>query len=180
MHVRFSTCIGIPVIEEMADEGIASINGILIHPDTAFVEGFFVTIPSFLRTEELFLSSSDIIHWGMSVHIRTADVLAPLEDRVRLAALVEEGRTVLDQRVVGEGGRVIGTCRDVQFDTRVFHLEWIFPKKFLRWAIPIPTAAIVEVTPAAIIVRDRSKPLPVEPTEAVFTPLDPLSNTPIP
>lgn len=154
MHLRFSTAAGLPVTEEHAQEPCAVISGILIHPDTGRVEGFFVRVPAFLRSEERFLQTMDIRHWGARIRIRSADLLVPVEEIIRLEQLLEEGRPVLGQRIVSEGGQVLGTCRDVQFDTKQFLIDWIFPKRWLKWGRAIPVSSIVEVRPDAIVVRD--------------------------
>lgn len=154
MHLRFSTAAGLPVQEEHAREAVGFISGILLHPDLGKVEGFFVRVSGFLRSEELFLQTMDILHWGKRIRIRDASVLIPLNDIIRLEALVEEGRFMVGQRIISESGITLGTCRDVQFDTTQFMLEWLFPRRFLRWKRAIPASSIVEVTSDAVIVRD--------------------------
>jgi len=154
MHLRYSKAAGTPVVEDMTEEPIGTISGILLHPDLGKVEGFFVAIRGFLHTTELFLPAPDIRHWGSRVRIRDADVLAPIEDHVRLQRLMEEGRLLLLQPIVTESGRPLGICRDVQFQTSTYMLEWIFPRRFFRWGRPIPANAIIEVRPEAIIVRE--------------------------
>jgi len=180
MHVRFSTTIGLPVVEETTEAEIAGISGILIHPDTAKIEGFFVRVPSFLRAEELFLSVSDIAHWGTRVRVRHADVLAPVEEHLRLMNLLQDGRTVMRQSIMTEGGKYLGVCRDIQFDTVSFYAEWLFPRTFLRWQRSIPVSSIVIVKPEAIVVRDAV--LIPEPLSgaSVLKALDPLGSAPVP
>lgn len=180
MHVRFSTVVGLPVVEDSAEEMVATVSGILINPDIGKVEGFFVTVRGFLQSQELFLSVQDILHWGSRVRIRDHHALAPLEDMVRLETLVAEGRTVLGQKIITENNAALGTCKDVQFDTVHFYLEWMFPKRFFRWARPIPVSSIVLVRSDAVIVRDAVT-LPeavMDPVPTVLGTLDPLgSNT---
>ena len=177
MHVRFSTVIGMPIVEERTEEKIASLSGILIHPDKATIEGFLVRVASLLHGEELFLSTHDIMHWGNRIRVRDADMLSPVEELVRLDALSDGERPVLGQRIVSENGTFIGTCKDVQFDTRVFVLEWIFPRRFWRWGIAIPVSAIVEVKPEAIIVRDSITLPEVVKKPTVLETLDPLGSS---
>ncbi len=154
MHVRFSTVRGAPVIADSGEETVGTLSGLLLHPDLGTVEGFFVRTRGILRTEELFLSVRDILHWGKSIQIHDAGVLLPLEEHVRLHRLAEEGRTILGQRILTESGTAFGVCRDVQFETKTFRLEWLFPKKWMRWRPGIPVTAIVEVRPDAVIVHD--------------------------
>lgn len=153
MHVRFNTCIGTPVLEEGGDATLGMISGILIHPDTGKIEGFLVRV---LGTD-LFCGSSDIVRWGTRVYLRDASVLAPPEDRIRLQSLLQDPRTVLGQKIRTESGTLLGRCSDVQFNTDVMHIEWIFPRKFFRWGVALPVSEILEVTPHAIIVGDPMK-----------------------
>jgi sporulation protein YlmC with PRC-barrel domain len=146
MHVRFSSCIGTPVLEEGGDTTLGLLSGILIHPDTGKIEGFLVG--------DLFCSSMDIVRWGTRVYLRDANVLAPPEDRIRLQSLLQDPRTVLGQKIRTEAGVKLGRCSDVQFNTDMMHIEWLFPRKFFRWGIALPVSDILEVTAAAIVVRD--------------------------
>ncbi len=157
MHVRFSTCIGTPVLEEGGDITLGLLSGILIHPDTGKIEGFLVHTRSFLGKGDLFCSSADIIRWGTRVYLRDASVLAPPEDRIRLQSLLSDPRTVLGQKIRTEAGARLGRCTDVQFNTDVMHIEWLFPRKFFRWGIALPVSDIVEVTSSAIVVSDPLK-----------------------
>lgn len=174
MHVRYSTVLGLPIVENGSEEAIAIISGVLIHPDLGKIEGFFVQVPSFLRTEELFLSVSDIVHWGKRVRIRDRHSLSSLEDVVRLHALQQEGRSVLDQPIVTEEGTPLGRCRDIQFNTLTFYLEWIFPKRFFRWGTPLPVSSIVLVRPDAVVVRNAATLTEVASGPTVLSTLDPM------
>ena len=142
------------------DGAIGFLEDIFLNPETGTVEGFFVRIPGFFHTERLFLACVDIAHWGVRVRVRSSDVLFPMEDHVRLQALFHEGRRMIHQRMLTESGRVLGHCEDVQFDTKLFRLEWLFPKKWFRWGTPIPASSILRVTKEAVIVRDPTLPVP--------------------
>lgn len=163
MHVRLSMCIGMPVVDVRSDEVFAAVTGLFLHPDLGKVEGLFVMTD---RGEE-FLATSDIAHWGRSVVVRDPDVIAPLDERVRLSALWEEARPVLGQRIVTEAEKFLGRCKDVQFETDTFRLEWLFPRKMLRWQRPVPVTAIVEVTAEVVKVRDSYAPAQVLPMEGM-------------
>jgi len=179
MHIRYTNCKGLPIVEEHSQEPMAFLSDILIHPDLGKVEGVFVQVKHFMHSEILFLSVSDITHWGRMIMIRDRDVLAPLEEHVRLQAIFAEGRTVLGQKVMNEVGKTLGYCKDVQFETKTFRLEWIFLKKLFQWTRPLPVTAITEVRTDAIIVRDQAAIPEPQDGEAVFAPLDPLKTTPL-
>lgn len=170
MHVRFNTCIGTPVLEEGGDAVIGVISGILIHPDTGKIEGFMVHVQGFMGKGDLFCSSADIIRWGTRVYLRDASVLAPPEDRIRLQPLLQDPRTVIGQKIRTESGVHLGRCKDVQFNTDVMHIEWLFPRKHFRWGIALPVADILEVTPAAIIVGDLVKKARIDKAQEAKSP----------
>jgi uncharacterized protein YrrD len=179
MHIRFTHCRGLPVIEEHSQQVIGTIAEIFIHPDMGKAEGFFVKISHFMHSETLFLSVADITHWGRTVMIRDRDVLAALEEHVRLQQMFDEGRTVLGQKMVTDTGKKLGTCADAQFETKTFRVEWLFPKKMFQWARPVPITSVQEVRPDAIVIRDQATVQEPATGEAVFTPLDPLKTTPL-
>ncbi len=157
MQSRFSTALGLPVVEEDSLHPLGMIDGILLHPDTGRVEGFFVAAPGFFSTHRLFLPVSAICRWSRRVTVRDADSLAPLDEHVRLARLADDPRNILGQRIITEGGRRLGVCADVQFDTTAFQLQWLFPKKYLLfWGVPVPAQTIAEVRPDAILVREQT------------------------
>lgn len=148
MRVRYTRSIGLPVLDEETGDLLGELGGILINPDTGVIEGFFVG--------PLFLAGVDIIHWGLRVVVRSADVLGPLDERIRLQAIASGNRSVLGQAMVTESGKRLGTCRDVQFNTVDFRLEWLFPRRFWRWGVGVPASQIVEVRDDAIVLRDST------------------------
>ncbi|TSC58264.1 MAG: hypothetical protein Greene041619_695 [Candidatus Peregrinibacteria bacterium Greene0416_19] len=141
-----------PVVTEEGDAA-GALAGILIHPDSGKIEGFFLQHTGG-RSEQLFLSTLDIRRWTNRVVIRSVDVLSPVEERIRLQPLLQEGRPVIGQRMRTESGRSLGRCSDIQFDTSHYLLEWLFPRKFFRWDVPMPVSQVVEVRKDAIIMRD--------------------------
>ena len=168
MHVRLSSSIGLPVVDQ-DDEALGLLSGVLVDPDRGKVEGFFVQVPGFIGSHALFCSSLDIITWGTMIHVRDREVLSPAEDRVRLQSLLKDERTVLGQKVVTESGVCLGKCKDVQFDTEKMEITWLFPKRFFRWGTAIPVQEIIEVTKKSIIVKDPPHPKEEEldPAEAL-------------
>src|SRR5438045_32443 len=103
MQVRFEMSLGLPIAVEDSAELVGLLEGILIHPDTAKVEGFFVAVPSgFLSSQTRFLSSYDIIRWTTHVVVRSRDVLCDTDDVIRLQPLMADPRTILGQRIQTE------------------------------------------------------------------------------
>lgn len=166
------------VLEDGSEEFLGKLSGILLHPDLGRVEGFFVQVNGFLRTEELFIAAPDIVHWGTRIRVSSSNALSPIEERIRQSELGQDGRTVLGQKILTESGAYLGICRDVQFETVTFRLEWIFPKKFFRFGAGIPASSIIEVKPESIVVRD---PLLGTPALAVTeTVLSAIAEGPVP
>ncbi len=176
MHVRFSTCRGLPVVSDAGGQILGSVDGILLHPDHGKVEGFFVTVPGFFTSAVEFLSTMDVRRFGKHIEVRDESAICDIDDHIRLRPLLEKRRPILGQSIVTEDGRLLGRCADVQFNSVSFTLEWLYPKRFLFWwGLPVPARAIVEVTRDAIVVRiDAAKVekvsakelLPVTPTAA--------------
>lgn len=150
---------GTPVVDEQTQLPLGMLDGVLVHPDTGVVLGFFVYGIGYLEGQQLFLASSDILSWGTRVHIRSEDRLSPPDELVRLQPLLQSPRTVLGQKIVTKKAKiVIGTCVDVQFDTRHFHIEWLFPKRWFMERRAIPASDIVEITDTAILVNEPLRP----------------------
>jgi uncharacterized protein YrrD len=151
-----------PVVDDGTQEVVALLGDPVLDPDTGVIQGFFVT-GTFPRGM-LFLQVVDIVGWGMQVHIRSADRLAPPEEIIRLRRLFEERRTILGQPIrTRQSNNVLGTCGDVQFNTHHFTLEWLFPRRFFLYRQPVPANEIVEVTDEAVWVNDPLRPSRVRP-----------------
>lgn len=177
MRVRLSTVIGLSVVDA-SEEELGTLSGVLLNPDTVVMEGLFVSINEFFSSRTLFVPVQDIQHWGTRVRIRDADSLSPLDELVRLQQLHEEGRSVLGQRIITEGGTYLGRCGDIQFDTRFFRVEWLFPHKWMFWKRPVPVQVILQVRPDAIVIRDLQA-LAKEPAAAEAVPvMEVLGSTP--
>lgn len=172
MHARFTTALGMSVTDELEDD-IGIVTGILVHPDLAKVEGFFISVSSFMHRKELFLPVSGILHFGTRIRVRHSDAVAPVEDVMRLAPLLEDNRTVIGQRIVTENGSYIGRCCDIQFETKAFQLEWLFPKKLFRWRRPISRREILQIK-NDIIIKDPNGLQTVNATDVVMQTLEPL------
>src|SRR5687768_9929978 len=104
MHVRFSTCLSMPVTEEGTEEELGSLSELLINPDTGKIEGCFVSVPGFLRSQQLFITVMDIVRWSTRVYVRNSDALFPIEEHLRLLPLYMERRTLLKQPIRTETG----------------------------------------------------------------------------
>lgn len=130
-----------------------------IEPDTGRILGFFVR-SALLGTGDLFLQSTDIVSWGTKIHVRSDDRLSPPEELIRLQSAFSDTRTMLGQVIrAKDTKRIIGVCADVQFNTRHFMVEWLFPRRFFLTKQPLPVTDILEVTEDGIWVKDPVRPV---------------------
>ncbi|MDA1208640.1 MAG: PRC-barrel domain-containing protein [bacterium] len=159
MQVRFSTCLGMEVVEEPTQEVLGTLSGILIHPDSGGIEGIFVSVSGFSSHQQLFCVAHDILSIGTVVSINSASTLCDPMEIFRLEPILTGCRPILGQTITTESGQRLGTCRDVQFETESMQLQWLFPKKWWRWIHAVPAHSIVEVTIDTITVRDRASPI---------------------
>ncbi len=158
MHLRSSQVVGIQVVDDGTQQIVGFLEYPLIDPDTGRVLGFF-TLSTF-SGHRVFLQSSDIAAWGTRVHVRSEDCLSPPDELIRLRAALEDPRRVIGQLIrTKETHRTLGICGDVQFNTRHFITEWIFPRKFFIARQPLLMTDVIEVTQEAIWVKDPLRPL---------------------
>lgn len=145
------------MVDQSTGERLAVISDLLINPDNGSIEGFFVVPIGGLRsaTDDLFLSTMDILRWGKSVTISALHAIAPASEMIRLERLLNDPRTVLGQKILSERGRRIGRCQDVQFNTKTWKIEWLFPRRWWSWGVAYPVSDVLEVRPDAIIVKDE-------------------------
>ncbi|HLC75782.1 MAG TPA: hypothetical protein VJB82_01515 [Candidatus Peribacterales bacterium] len=163
MHLLQSAMRGIEVIDSIDHHIHGIVTGTIIDPDRAKIIAFI--IGRFGFPEPHALMTQDIESWGNRIHIRDVDVLGELSDFVRLNQYRNDDRSFIGQEIRTKSGQRIGRCADVQFRTDTFDLEWIFPRRFFRKALPLPISEIVEVTPEAIIIKDQGVKKEVIPAE---------------
>ena len=171
MQTRFSTCRGMEVVEENNGKLVGLISNMLIDPDSGKILGFYIFVNSgFFFGGEKFVSSIDVLNIGTRFIIRDVDVICDPNDIIRLQPILKDSRSVLKQRIVSESGRYLGKCADVQFDTKSFIVQWLFPKKLYKWMVSIPVSAILEIKPKMILVKniDSAKSLAEEEGQSIF------------
>ncbi len=156
MHVRWSSVRGMQVVSDETQLTVGLLTHPLINADTGRLLGFFVVGVG----ADLFLSVLDIVAWGMRVHVRSVDALSPPGDLIRLQKFLADPRTFLHQRIcIRESGVFLGVCADLQFDTRQYSIEWLFPRRMFFFRTPIAAQEILEVTPDAIWVEGPLRPM---------------------
>jgi len=159
MHVRASHIRGMQVIDESTQYTVGMLDQPLIEPDTGKILGFFVFSFGLGTEATLFLPSIDILRWGTKIWVASSDVLSPPHELVRLKAALSDPRTVIHQPIrIRPGGTKVGICSDIQFDTKSFITEWLFPRRWFFARDPIPTTEIIEITSGAIWIKPPLRP----------------------
>jgi len=159
MHIRASQAVGTQIVDDSVQTTIGILGEPLIQPDTGHIIGFFV-FSLMMGDAHIFLQTNDIVSWGTRVHVLSAERLGPPEDFIRLKQPLLEKRTFLGQPIyTNESKKFLGRLDDVQFNTRTFIVEWLFPRKFFFYRQPILLTDVHEVTEEAIWVRDPIRPL---------------------
>ena len=180
MQVRWLSVRGMPIIEDEAHSTVGLLLDVLIEADTGVILGFFVGSLQSFTAEPLFLSTLDIVSWGTKIHVRNISRLAPASEFIRLQKYLEDSRSFIGQKMyIEQTKKCLGKCIDVQFDTRHFHIQWLFPRRlFFFLGQPVAASEIVEVTEKGIWIADPLKnikePIAAENTQVVETP--PLSD----
>jgi sporulation protein YlmC with PRC-barrel domain len=154
MHLLRSTAIGTEIIDNIDHHIQGIVTDLLIDPDRGKLLALFIICPHASGAHGLLVE--DIATWGNRIHVRESEVIGPLEDFVRLQPSLGDPRTLIGQRIRTKSGVNIGKCVDVQFRTDTFAVEWIFPRRFFRKGLALPTSDILEITPDAIIVKNQN------------------------
>ena len=149
MHLLRSTAIGTEVIDNTNHDVHGKVASLVIDPDRGKLIALLII--SSASSDLLSLQTDDIVTWGNRIHIRDTDILGPVQEVVRLQEYLTSKRTVIGQRIKTKSGTYIGKCCDVQFRTDTFDVEWIFPRRFFRKGLALPTSDILEIKDSGII-----------------------------
>lgn len=167
MHLLRSTAIGTEIIDNVDHRIHGVVSDILIDADHGKVTALLIR--RFGTPDLCAVQTQDIESWGNRVHVRDAEVIGEIADFVRLESALGDTRTFVGQAIRTKSGQKLGRCIDVQFRSDTFDLEWIFPVKyFFLKGLALPVSEILEVTPAAIIVKDQGPKAEVVPEEEVL------------
>ncbi len=164
-----------PVLAADTREELGFVSGVLLHPDRGVVEGFFVQVPEFVHAQTHFVHSCDVLDVGPPLLIRSNDALGDPQEVLRVQQVLSDPRTVLGQPMLTEDGQRLGRCADAQVDAATLSLTWLFPKRWFRWGAPVAAADIVRITPQAILVKSRLRPIIEAEQEQKTTVADVLS-----
>ncbi len=154
MHLLYSTALGTDVVDDGQHLVHGRVSELLVDPDRGGVVALEVSGGVGQRGV---LQTQDILSWGHRVHVRSPEVIGPAEDIVRLQGILADPRRLIGQSIRTRSGVRLGRCKDFQFNTKTFTIDWILPWRFFLRGHPIPRSDILEVTKQAIVVKDPVK-----------------------
>jgi len=154
----YRSILGAKVLEFDSGELLAVVSGIIVDPDTAMVEAFWVR-PTSLGVKEAVLRISDIVELKKNLYIKSDKVLAQAADVIRISEILEDGRHFIGNAVQSEAGKSYGSCHNLSFDTGTYALKQIHTKRSILGLIALDERIfsynnIVRVTPEMIIIDD--------------------------
>lgn len=158
MHLLASNLQGTAVIEESTQHIVATADRLLVDPDRGRIVALFLRS---IDGQTLLLQTVDILSWGHRIHVASADRIGAPEEFLRLQDMLRDRRSLLGQEIRTTTGEVIGRCTDVQFSSKTFELEYLFPKRFFLFRRPpIPMSEVQEVRDDIIIIRPPVRRVP--------------------
>lgn len=146
---------GTPVFENDERHPVAFVRDVILDPETGNLLALRIN-------RDQIITSSDISSWGDVVRIRNIDVIAPLEDVLRVAQAEKKGIKVFGNLVETQGGVVLGRVVDFVIDEKTLTLKKIFTAKLFFGIFQhehriISVKNIIEIRADKIIVRDGLK-----------------------
>lgn len=151
----YSHIVGTPVFEDDERHPVAFVRDVIIDPETG-------NLLALMINKNQIISVFDIASWGEVVRIRNSDVIAPLEDVLRVFEVYKRGIKVFGNRVETENGTILGIVVDYVIDEKAMTLKKIFTAKLVLGIFRhenriISAKNIIEIRADKIIVRDGLK-----------------------
>lgn len=153
MLLQASQIIGLPVGATNTQERVGNIADLVIDPDTGRLLGFIVK-SGVLGSIRKVLSYHDVTNIDhTAVLVREPEVLLPPEEVDPIKKALKDGRPVLRQRVVTEGGTKLGKVFDLVLNTDAGMVTKLYISHLLEERI-IPLDKVVKVTKDHVVVKD--------------------------
>lgn len=167
---RYSSIIGLPLVDFNEGNTLALLRDIIVNPDSGKIEAFWVK-PVGNIFANLIVQTQDILEWKKKIYTRDDSALATAEEVLRIAEILKKETPIIDQRVKGASGANYGTVSDLEFNDSTFDLKQIYTQKRLLGLIPyvhftFTAKKIVQITSENILVDDdpTEKQVVVTPT----------------
>jgi sporulation protein YlmC with PRC-barrel domain len=154
---QYSKILGTPVLSHDEGDPLATVEDVVIHPDTGKIEALWVR-PLTLPFRHGILTGESIISWKKNIYVKDEQSIAEPEEVVRIADILARKTYFIGNRVKGESGRRYGKVFDFDFDDRKMYLRYLFVHQSLlvfdyghRF---FHYDSIVQALPEAIIVKE--------------------------
>ena len=148
----------VPVISLQTGTQVGLAMTPLINPNNLKIEGWFCQVPA--TKEPQFLSNEDIrevSHYGFAVNSR--EVVAPLEDFIRLEKTMRLNFQLNGKVVVTESRRKLGKVEDYSVDVDSFYIQKLYVNRrtmgsFFKDQLVVSRMQIREITDKRIVIQD--------------------------
>ena len=157
---QYSKIIGTHVLSFAEGDRLATVEDIIVHPDTGKVEGFWVK-PLTLPLSHAVLPWEGVVAWKRNLYVKDDQAFAEPEEVIRIADILVRKTYFVGNRVKTESGKALGKVFDLDFDDRKMFLRYLFVGKsalFVRSATRfVPYDSILQVLPDVIVVKDEEE-----------------------
>ena len=155
---QYSKIIGTHVLSYAEGDKLATVEDLIVHPDTGKVEGFWVK-PLTLPIKHAVLPVDGVVAWKRNLYVKDDQSFAEPEEVIRIADILLRKTYFIGNRVKTESGTPLGRVFDLDFDERKMFLRYLFVRKSLSFIRPkvrfIPYDSIIQVSPEVIVVKDE-------------------------
>ncbi len=157
---QYSKIIGTHVLSYVEGDALATVEDLIVHPDTGKVEGFWVK-PLTLPLKHAVLPWEGVVAWKRHLYVKDDQAIAEPEEIIRIADILTRKTYYIGNKVKTESGKRLGKVFDLDFDEHKMFLRYLFVRKsfpFLRSAPQfVHFDSIVQVLPEVIIVKDEDE-----------------------
>jgi len=162
---QYSKIIGTHVLSHAEGDRLATVEDLIIHPDTGKVEGFWVK-PMTLPLSHAVLPWEGVVAWKRNLYVKNDQSFAEPEEVIRIADILLKKTYFVGNKVKTESGMPLGKVFDLDFDDRKMFLRYLFVRKSLSLFRPtirfIPYDSIIQVLPEVIVVKDEEEKMAKE------------------
>lgn len=163
-----ATLINKPVLSLRTGGSVGTVIGPIINPDNLKIEGFYIQ-DKFEKRQLVLLYQDirDLLPQGFVIN--DYDVLAEIDELVRLQKVIKMNYDVMNKQVVTSSKSKVGKVSDYAVETETMYIQKIYTsqsllKSLTGGSLSIDRSQVVEVTPKQIIINDLLKTSPAAAT----------------
>lgn len=148
----------IPVVSLQTGRAVATARQPVFNPNNLKIEGWFCAVPG--QKQTLFLSSSDIREFGnYGIAINSNDVIAPLEDFVRLEKLFRLNFQLIGKKIETESGKKVGKVEDFAVNIDSLFVQKLYVNQralgaFIKDQLTVSRTQIREISDKKIVIAE--------------------------